>query len=108
MHEFFNDPAGVISITAHIATNYVILKLSQLMKFTAKYENIRRSFNKFGKFMYTCTLHPNTIYPLFLSKTKPKLIIVHGHRSRSLLRRRLSGFYSRPPTFALRSMKFPS
>ena len=30
------------------------------------------------------TVHSNTIYPLFLSKTKPKLVILHRHRSRCL------------------------
>ena len=30
------------------------------------------------------TNHSNTIYPWFLSKTKPKLVILHGHRSRCL------------------------
>ena len=28
------------------------------------------------------TVHSNTIYPWFLSKTKPKLVVLHRHRSR--------------------------
>ena len=43
---------------------------------------ILRSFKKLEKVIYT--VHSNTIYPWFLSKTKPKLVILHGHRSRCL------------------------
>ena len=43
---------------------------------------ILSSFKKLEKVMYT--VHSNTIYPWFLSKTKPKLFILHSHRSRYL------------------------
>ena len=43
---------------------------------------ILRSFKKLKKIIYT--VHSNTIYPWFRSKTKPKLFILHRHRSRCL------------------------
>ena len=41
-----------------------------------------RSFKKLEKVIYT--VHSNTVYPWFLSKTKTKLVILYRHSSRYL------------------------
>ena len=61
-------------------TPWVRFIVEPLMEFSSF--NTYRSFKKHEKVIYIA--HSNTIYPWFLSKTKPKLFVLHRHRSRCL------------------------
>ena len=57
------------------------------------------------------TVYTHVIYPVTMQSEvhlPPACKDASYHRHHNLLRRRLVGFYSRPPTSALRSMKFLS
>ena len=60
-------------------TPWVRFNIDPLMESSLNTGKLQKAFYKFIN-----TVHSNTIYPLFLSKTKPKLVIVHRHHSRCL------------------------
>ena len=52
--------------------------------FLSKSRGLGLPLKKLAWTVFICKIHSNTIYPWFLSKTKPKLAISHRHRSRCL------------------------